>query len=208
MPAFTIQIDAPPEAVFDELSHVERHPSWANPKSEMTMAQTSGDGPGPTATYRSTGVFTGKAVSADISVTKFDRPREFCDPLGPASGGQEGRLVRERLHPAAQRRRDDPVQARHGEHQPRRLRPRLPGDPQGRHDLAPEPEEGRRGEGRDGRYRLRHDRRARADRPREPRPLRRSHPVRVVRPAPSRSSRRLASRAATEPRVLGHHAPR
>jgi len=43
----------------------------------MTMEQTSGDGPGPTATYRSSGVFTGKAVSADISVTKFDRPREF-----------------------------------------------------------------------------------------------------------------------------------
>ena len=77
MPEFTIQIDAPPELVFDELSHVEQHPSWANPKSQMTMAQTSGDGPGPTATYRSSGVFTGKAVSADISVTKFDRPREF-----------------------------------------------------------------------------------------------------------------------------------
>jgi uncharacterized protein YndB with AHSA1/START domain len=77
MPEFTIQIDAPPELIFDELSHVESHPSWANPKSQMTMAQTSGDGPGPTATYRSSGVFTGKAVSAGISVTKFDRPREF-----------------------------------------------------------------------------------------------------------------------------------
>jgi len=77
MPEFTIQIDAPPELIFDELSHVERHPSWANPKSQMTMEQTSGAGPGPTATYRSSGVFTGNAVSADISVTKFDRPREF-----------------------------------------------------------------------------------------------------------------------------------
>ena len=77
MPEFTIQIDAPPELIFEELSHVERHPSWANPKSQMTMQQTNGDGPGPTATYRSSGVFTGKAVSADISVTKFDRPREF-----------------------------------------------------------------------------------------------------------------------------------
>jgi uncharacterized protein YndB with AHSA1/START domain len=77
MPEFTIQIGAPPELIFDELSHVEQHPSWANPKSQMTMEQTNGDGPGPTATYRSSGVFTGKAVSADISVTKFDRPREF-----------------------------------------------------------------------------------------------------------------------------------
>jgi uncharacterized protein YndB with AHSA1/START domain len=37
MPEFTIQIDAPPELIFDELSHVEQHPSWANPKSQMTM---------------------------------------------------------------------------------------------------------------------------------------------------------------------------
>jgi len=77
MPEFTIQIDAPPEMVFDELSHVERHPTWANPKAQMTMQQTMGDGPGPSATYRSSGVFTGKNVSADISVTKFDPPREF-----------------------------------------------------------------------------------------------------------------------------------
>jgi hypothetical protein len=32
MPEFTIQIDAPPELIFDELSHVEQHPSWANPE--------------------------------------------------------------------------------------------------------------------------------------------------------------------------------
>jgi hypothetical protein len=63
--------------VFDELSHVERHPTWANPKASMTMQQTSGEDPGPDARYRSTGVFTGKEVSADISVTKFDPSREF-----------------------------------------------------------------------------------------------------------------------------------
>jgi uncharacterized protein YndB with AHSA1/START domain len=28
---FTIDIAAPLEAVFDELSNVERHPTWANP---------------------------------------------------------------------------------------------------------------------------------------------------------------------------------
>ena len=77
MPEFSIQIDAPPEMIFDELSHVERHPSWANPKAHMTMQQTMGDGPGASATYRSSGVFTGKSVSADISVTRFDPPREF-----------------------------------------------------------------------------------------------------------------------------------
>jgi uncharacterized protein YndB with AHSA1/START domain len=78
MPSFTIQIDAAPDQVFEELSHVERHPAWANPKSKMTMEQTGGNGPGPTSTYRSSGVFTGKDVSADITVTTFDRPRRFA----------------------------------------------------------------------------------------------------------------------------------
>jgi uncharacterized protein YndB with AHSA1/START domain len=78
MPEFTIHIDAPPERVFDELSHVERHTSWANPKSNMTMEQTGGVGPGPASTYRSSGVFTGKNVSADITVTAFDPPRRFA----------------------------------------------------------------------------------------------------------------------------------
>jgi uncharacterized protein YndB with AHSA1/START domain len=77
MPEFSIRIAAGPEQVFEELSHVERHTSWANPKSNMTMQQTAGDGPGRDARYRSTGVFTGKAVSADITVTKFDPSREF-----------------------------------------------------------------------------------------------------------------------------------
>jgi uncharacterized protein YndB with AHSA1/START domain len=77
MPSFTIQIDAPPERVFEELSHVERHTAWANPKSEMTMEQTGGTGPGQGSTYRSTGVFTGKPVSADIRVTAFDPPHRF-----------------------------------------------------------------------------------------------------------------------------------
>jgi uncharacterized protein YndB with AHSA1/START domain len=78
MPEFTIQIDAPAERVFDELSHVERHTSWANPKSKMTMEQTGGSGPGPTASYRSSGVFVGKDVSADITVEAFDPPRRFA----------------------------------------------------------------------------------------------------------------------------------
>jgi uncharacterized protein YndB with AHSA1/START domain len=77
MPSFTIQIDAPPERVFEELSHVERHTTWANPKSKMTMEQTAGAGPGQGSTYRSTGVFTGKPVSADIRVTAFDPPHRF-----------------------------------------------------------------------------------------------------------------------------------
>jgi uncharacterized protein YndB with AHSA1/START domain len=78
MPSFTIQIDAPPERVFEELSHVERHATWANPKSKMTMEQTGGTGAGQGSTYRSTGVFTGKQVSADLTVTAFEPPRRFA----------------------------------------------------------------------------------------------------------------------------------
>jgi uncharacterized protein YndB with AHSA1/START domain len=66
-----ITIDAPPEAVFDELSHVERHPTWANPAANMTMEQVAGDGPGRDARYRSSGVFGKSPVSADVSVKAF-----------------------------------------------------------------------------------------------------------------------------------------
>jgi uncharacterized protein YndB with AHSA1/START domain len=78
MPTFTIQIDAPPEMVFDEISHVERHPSWANAKANMEMEQTRGDGPGSASHYVSHAVFLGKPVSADIDITRYEPPRVFA----------------------------------------------------------------------------------------------------------------------------------
>jgi uncharacterized protein YndB with AHSA1/START domain len=78
MPTFKIEIQAPPEKVFDELSHVERHPSWANPKANMGMEQVGGDGPSTGSRYRSSGVFVGKPVTADITVTAFEPPRRFA----------------------------------------------------------------------------------------------------------------------------------
>ncbi|HWL90303.1 MAG TPA: SRPBCC family protein [Actinomycetota bacterium] len=75
---FSITIDAPPERVFERLADVPTHPSWANPKAEMTMEQTSGAGSGLDSSYRSSGVFVGKPVTADISVTAFDPPRRFA----------------------------------------------------------------------------------------------------------------------------------
>ena len=78
MPSFTISIAAPPDRTFEELSHVERHPSWANVRSKMTMEQTGGDGPGPASTYRSSGAFAGKDVSADITVTAFEPSSRFA----------------------------------------------------------------------------------------------------------------------------------
>jgi len=78
MYSYAIEIAAAPGAVFDELSHVERHPTWANPKADMTMEQTDGDGPGPGARYRSSGIFVNKAVTADIAVTTYEPTRRFA----------------------------------------------------------------------------------------------------------------------------------
>jgi len=74
---FKIQINAPPDRVFDELSHVERHPTWANPKAQMAMEQVTGDGPGKDSRYRSSGIFVNKPVSADISVRAYEPPSRF-----------------------------------------------------------------------------------------------------------------------------------
>lgn len=75
---FSIAIDAPPERVFAHLADVATHPSWANPKADMRMEQTAGAGPGPDSAYRSSGIFVGKPVTADISVTAYDPPRRFA----------------------------------------------------------------------------------------------------------------------------------
>jgi uncharacterized protein YndB with AHSA1/START domain len=71
---FSTAIDAPPERVFEHLADVPRHPTWANPKAKMSMEQTAGSGPGPDAAYRSSAVFVGKPVSADISVVAYEKP--------------------------------------------------------------------------------------------------------------------------------------
>ena len=78
---FKIQIDAPPEAVFDYLSDMRRHPEWANPKAKMEMEEVSAGPPAKGATYRSRALFIGKPVSADLTVTEFDRPRRFTFSL-------------------------------------------------------------------------------------------------------------------------------
>ena len=75
---FSIRIDAPPERVFDRLADVPAHPTWANPKAKMSMEQTAGSGPGPDATYRSSAIFVGKPVSADLSVVAYEKPGHFA----------------------------------------------------------------------------------------------------------------------------------
>ncbi len=76
MSEFTTHIDAPPELVFDEVSHVERHPSWANPRG-MRMEQTAGDGPGAASHYISHAIFVKKPVSADIEITRYEPSTVF-----------------------------------------------------------------------------------------------------------------------------------
>jgi uncharacterized protein YndB with AHSA1/START domain len=75
---FSIAIDAPRERVFELLADVPAHPTWANPKAKMSMEQTAGSGPGPDAVYRSSAVFVGKPVSADISVVTYEKPGRFA----------------------------------------------------------------------------------------------------------------------------------
>lgn len=75
---FRIHIGASPEAVFDYVSDMKRHTEWANTKAKMTMEEVSGGAPALGSKYRSTGVFVGKPTTADIEVTRFERPRVFA----------------------------------------------------------------------------------------------------------------------------------
>ena len=61
---WTMHIDAPPEKVFDVLSDVANHGSWANPRAELKIAEVSGGPPALGSTFRSEQVFAGKAQTA------------------------------------------------------------------------------------------------------------------------------------------------
>ena len=67
-----------PEQAFDYVSDVSRHPEWANPNAKMRMDAVSGGAPHLGAKYRSQAVFIRKPVSADLEITKFERPATFA----------------------------------------------------------------------------------------------------------------------------------
>jgi uncharacterized protein YndB with AHSA1/START domain len=67
-----------PEQAFDYVSDVSRHPEWANPSAKMRMDPVSGGAPHLGAKYRSEAVFVRKPVSADLEITKFERPETFA----------------------------------------------------------------------------------------------------------------------------------
>jgi uncharacterized protein YndB with AHSA1/START domain len=73
-----IQIDAPPEAVFDQLADMPTHGEWANKNAKLIVHEVSGGAPALGSKYRSESVFVGKPASADLEIVAFDRPRTFA----------------------------------------------------------------------------------------------------------------------------------
>lgn len=71
---FKIQVAAPPQRVYDVVSDIANHGSWANPAAGLEVKPVSG---GPTqvgSTFRSSQKFAGKHTGADITVTKLSPP--------------------------------------------------------------------------------------------------------------------------------------
>lgn len=85
---FKIHIDAPSEEVFDYLADMSRHAEWANPKAQMQIEAVDGAAPGAGTRYRSSGIFVGKATTADTEVTRFERPRVFSYRLAQHLDGK------------------------------------------------------------------------------------------------------------------------
>lgn len=90
---WTLHIDAPPERVFDILSDVEHHASWANPTAKLSVSAVSAGPPELGSTYRSEQVFVGKAQTADIKIVEFDRPSRFAFAISQRRKGSGGRDV-------------------------------------------------------------------------------------------------------------------
>jgi uncharacterized protein YndB with AHSA1/START domain len=69
-----IQVAAPPQKVFDVLSDIPSHGTWANQKAGLEVKAVSG---GPTtvgSTFKSSQKFAGKHAAADIKVIRLDAP--------------------------------------------------------------------------------------------------------------------------------------
>jgi len=71
---FKIQVAAPPQRVYDIVSDIANHGSWANPAAGLEVTPVSG---GPTqvgSTFKSSQKFAGKHTGADLKVTKVSPP--------------------------------------------------------------------------------------------------------------------------------------
>jgi uncharacterized protein YndB with AHSA1/START domain len=73
-----IQVAAEPQKVFDVVSDIANHGSWANQKAGLEVKPVSG---GPTAvgsTFKSSQKFAGKHAGADITVTRLSAPNTLA----------------------------------------------------------------------------------------------------------------------------------
>lgn len=75
---WTMQIQAPPEAVFDALADLPSHGSWANPSAKLKVHEVSGGAPAVGSKYRSEQMFLRTPGNAELEITAFDRPRRFA----------------------------------------------------------------------------------------------------------------------------------
>lgn len=72
--ASSLRIDAPPEAVFDYVADIGRHPEWAHEKMDIEPASGSEHGPG--AKFKRVVHFMG-AVPGEITVVEDQRPSKL-----------------------------------------------------------------------------------------------------------------------------------
>jgi uncharacterized protein YndB with AHSA1/START domain len=69
-----IEVAAPPQRVFDVLSDIPNHGSWANQKAGLAVKPVSGGPLAVGSTFHSEQTFAGKHHEADIKVTKVSAP--------------------------------------------------------------------------------------------------------------------------------------
>jgi hypothetical protein len=77
MPEYIVSIEvaAPAERVFAEVSDLTNHATWSADPLEINPTDATPVGPGKT--YRSRAISKGKRITADLSVTHYERPTLF-----------------------------------------------------------------------------------------------------------------------------------
>jgi len=71
---FKIKVGAPPQKVFDVVSDIANHGTWANPSAGLEVQPVSGGATQVGSTFKSSQKFAGKHTGADIKVTQCSPP--------------------------------------------------------------------------------------------------------------------------------------
>lgn len=74
-PTWKIQVNAPPEKVYDYVADVSRHAEWASQADEMNIKADSPGAPAVGKTYTAEGTLLGKRNPSKVTITALDRPR-------------------------------------------------------------------------------------------------------------------------------------